>query len=96
MNGATLKQVEKFKYLGVAFTSDGRQDEKLDIQISKASAVINASFALFGCHETKIVKLAKLSIFKTIFVPILRASERGAEETMLPGPWTSGGPSRLH
>ena len=30
VNGATLKQVEKFKYLGVVFTSDGRQDEKLD------------------------------------------------------------------
>ena len=30
VNGATLKQVEKFKYLGVAFTSDGRQDEELD------------------------------------------------------------------
>ena len=27
---ATLKQVEKFKYLGVALTSDGRQDEELD------------------------------------------------------------------
>ena len=24
VNGATLKQVEKFRYLGVAFTSDGR------------------------------------------------------------------------
>ena len=32
VNGATLKQVEKFKYLGVAFTSDGRQDEELDTQ----------------------------------------------------------------
>ena len=30
VNGAPLKQVEKFKYLGVAFTSDGRQDEELD------------------------------------------------------------------
>ena len=38
VNGATLKQVEKFKYLGVAFTSDGRQDEELDTRISKASA----------------------------------------------------------
>ena len=28
--GATLKQVEKFKYLGVAFTSDESQDEELD------------------------------------------------------------------
>ena len=42
VNGATLKQVEKFKYLGVAFTSDGKQDEELDIRIGKASAVMRA------------------------------------------------------
>ena len=42
VNEATLKQVEKFKYLGVAFTSDGRQDEELDTRISKASAVMRA------------------------------------------------------
>ena len=42
VNGATLKQVEKFKYLGVAFTSDGRQDEELDTRIGKASAVMRA------------------------------------------------------
>ena len=41
-NGATLKQVEKFKYLGVAFTNDGRQDEELDTRIGKASAVMRA------------------------------------------------------
>ena len=40
VNGATLKQVEKFKYLVVAFTSDGRQDEELDTRIGKASAVM--------------------------------------------------------
>ena len=42
VNGATLKQVEKFKYLGVAFTSDRRQDEELDTRIGKASAVIRS------------------------------------------------------
>ena len=42
VNGATLKQVEKFKHLGVAFTSDGRQDEELDTRIGKASAVMQA------------------------------------------------------
>ena len=42
VNGATLKQVEKFKYLGVAFTSDGRQDEELHTRIGKASAVMRA------------------------------------------------------
>ena len=40
VNGATLKQVKKFKYLGVAFTSDGRQDKELDTRIGKASAVM--------------------------------------------------------
>ena len=42
VNGATLKQVAKFRYLGVAFTSDGRQDEELDPRIGKASAVMRA------------------------------------------------------
>ena len=36
VGGAKLKQVEKFKYLGVAFTSDETQDEEMDIRISKA------------------------------------------------------------
>ena len=39
VNGAALKQVEKFKKLGLAFTRDGRQDEELDIRIGKARAV---------------------------------------------------------
>ena len=70
VNGATLKQVEKFKYLGVAFTSDGRQDEELDTLIGKASAVMR------GLHysvvmKQKLSKKAKLSIFKAVFVPIL-------------------------
>ena len=42
VNRATLKQVEQFKYLGIAFMSDGRQDEKLDTRIGKASAVMRA------------------------------------------------------
>ena len=42
VNGATLKLVEKFKYLGFAFTSDGRHDEPLNTQMGKASAVMRA------------------------------------------------------
>ena len=42
VDGATLKQVEMFKYLGVAFTSDGRQDEELDTRIDNACAVMRA------------------------------------------------------
>ena len=42
VNGATLMQVEKFKYLGVAVTSDGKQDDELGTRIGKASAVTRA------------------------------------------------------
>ena len=70
VNGETLKQVKKFKYHGVAFTSDGRQDEELDTQIGKASAVMRTlHYSVFMKREFS--KKAKLSIFKTAFIPIL-------------------------
>ena len=43
VGGVSMKQVEKFKYLSVAFTSDGRQDEELDVRSGKESAVMRAS-----------------------------------------------------
>ena len=69
VNGATLKQVEKFKYLGVAFASDGRQDEELDTRIGKASAAMRALH--YSVVKRELSKKAKLSIFKAVFVPIL-------------------------
>ena len=69
MNGVTLKQLEKFKYLGVAFTSDGRQDEELDTRIGKASAVMRALHYSVPIKR-ELSKKAKLSIFKAVFVPI--------------------------
>ena len=65
VNGATLKQVEKFKYLGVAFTRDGRQDEELDTRIGKASAVMRA-LHYSVVMKRELSKKAKLSIFKTV------------------------------
>ena len=70
VNGATLKHVEKFKYLGVTFTCDGRQDEEQDTRICKTSAVMRT------LHYSVVMKLelskkAKLLIFKTVFDPIL-------------------------
>ena len=64
-----LKQVEKFKYLEVAFTSHGTQDEEMDIRISKAGAVMHT------LHRSVVMKRelsqkAKLAIFRSIFVPI--------------------------
>ena len=69
VNGATLKQVEKFKYLGVAFTCDGRQDEELDTRIGKASAVMRTLHYSF-VMKRELSKKAKLSIFKEVLVRI--------------------------
>ena len=77
LNGETQKQVSvyKFKYLGVAFTSDRRQNKSLGIPIGKATAIMKALhysvlMRQFSSCETKIVKNeAKLSIFETVFVP---------------------------
>ena len=75
LNGATQKQVCEFKYLGVAFTSDGRQNKELGIPIGKVIAIMKALhysvvMRRFSSCETKIVKNeAKLSIFETVFVP---------------------------
>ena len=70
VNGATLKQVEKFKYLGVAFKSDGRQEDELSTQIGKASALMQA-LHYSVVMNWELSEKAKLSIFKTVFVPIL-------------------------
>ena len=69
VNGATLKLVEKFKYLVVAFTSGGRQDEELDTRIRKASAEMRA-LHYSVVMKSELSKKAKLSIFKAVFVPI--------------------------
>ena len=70
VNGATLKQVEKFEYLRVTLASDGRQDEEMDTRIGKACAVMRALHYSI-VMKPELSKKAKLSIFKTVFVPIL-------------------------
>ena len=67
VSGATLK---KFKYLGVAFTSDGRQDKELDTRIGKASAVMRA-LHYSVVMKRELSKKAKLSLFQAVFVSIL-------------------------
>ena len=44
VGGVSLKHVEKFKYLGIAFTSDEGQNEKLDVQSGKAIAIMRVLY----------------------------------------------------
>ena len=58
-NGVTLQQTENFKYLGVTFSSDGRQDNELDTRIGKASVVTLP----ISCTETRAVYKSKAFCF---------------------------------
>ena len=69
-NGITLKQMEKFKYLGVTFLSDNRQDNKLDTHIGKACAVMCQLYQSVVLKQELCAK-AKLSVFRLVFVPMV-------------------------
>ncbi|CAM1310133.1 Uncharacterised protein r2_g2038 [Pycnogonum litorale] len=69
VSGVPLKQVEKFKYLGVVFKSDGRQDIELDTRIAAAGAVKRQLQRSVLLRRELGVK-AKLAVFKSVFVPI--------------------------
>ena len=71
LNGETQKQIYKFKYLGVAFTSDRRQNEELDIHIGKnwVSIFHNKSFTLFSSCETRNVEKKQRTQFSNSLCP---------------------------
>ena len=68
--GETLKHVEKFKHLGVQFTSDERQNTELDTRIDKASAVM-LKFQCSVVMKRELTKTANLSIHKSVFLLVL-------------------------
>ena len=70
VSGVPLKQVEKFKYLGFTFTSDGKSGTEIDNRIGKASAVMRELYRTIVAKK-ELSKEAKLSVFKSIYVPTL-------------------------
>ena len=70
VNGATQKQAEKFKYYGVALTSDRRQDEELDTgKINKAgtSGTVMRVLHFSVVMKQKIVKKGEAANFQISF-----------------------------
>ena len=65
-----LPQVEEFKYLGVLFTSEGRMEREVDGRIGAASAVLRALQRPVDVKK-ELNQKAKLSIYWSIYVPIL-------------------------
>ena len=69
-NGVTLQQTEKFKYLGVTFSSDGRKDDELDTRIGKTSAIMRQFYRSVVLKRELCTK-AMLLVFRAVFVSIL-------------------------
>ena len=64
IGSVSLKQV-KFKYLGVTFKSDGRQDEELDVQSDKPCVVMRSapfSYLKLGAIEKDKILDVKIDI----------------------------------
>ncbi|TWW76516.1 hypothetical protein D4764_13G0011780 [Takifugu flavidus] len=65
-----LPQVEEFKYLGVLFTSEGRMEREIDRRIGAASAAMRMPHRSVAVKR-ELSRKAKLSIYRSIFVPTL-------------------------
>jgi len=70
VNGNTLQQVKTFKYPWVVFTSDGSRNKEIDTRIGKANTVLRELYCSV-VMKREFSKTEKLSIFKSVFVPIL-------------------------
>ena len=62
-NGVILWQTDKFKYLGVTFSSDGRRDNILDARIEKACICNTEPTLPTGCTEAIAVYKSKTLCF---------------------------------
>jgi len=59
-----------FKHLAVVFTSDGSRNKGIDTRIDEANAVLRVLYCSV-VTKRELSKKAKLSVFKSVFVPIL-------------------------
>ena len=70
VNGTSLKQVEKFKYLWIEFSNDARLDCKIDRRIGTASAILRS---LYRSVVTKkeVSRRTGMAIFNAVYRPTL-------------------------
>uniref|UniRef100_A0AAY5JVS7 Reverse transcriptase domain-containing protein n=1 Tax=Esox lucius TaxID=8010 RepID=A0AAY5JVS7_ESOLU len=70
VGGECLPQVEEFKYLRVLFLSKGRMEREIDRRIGAASAVMWSMYRSVVVKK-EVSRKAKLSIYRSIYVPTL-------------------------
>ncbi|KAF7652554.1 hypothetical protein LDENG_00095270 [Lucifuga dentata] len=70
VRGESLPQTEEFKYLGLLFMSEGRMEREIDRQIGTASEVLRTLYRTVVVKR-ELSQKARLSIYQSIYVPIL-------------------------
>ena len=70
VSGVPLKQVERFKYLGFTFTSDGKTDTEIDSRIGKSSSILRELYRTIIAKK-ELSNSAKLAVFRSVYVPSL-------------------------
>jgi hypothetical protein len=70
LNNNPLNQVNNFKYLGVQFSDDGKQDGEIDRRIGAASGILRSLYRSV-VTKAELSKKTKLAIFKSVYRPTL-------------------------
>ena len=65
-----VNQVRNFKYLGVLFSDDGKQDGEIDRRIGAATSVLRSLYRSI-VTKAELSTKAKMAIFKTVYRPTL-------------------------
>ena len=72
----SLAQVKKFKYLGILFASEGTMEREIGWRIGAVGAVLRLLYRTVVTKK-ELSRKAKLSIYRSIFVPILTYGHEG-------------------
>lgn len=72
----SLAQVKEFKYLGVLFASEGTMEREIGRRIGAAGAVLRSLYRTV-VTKRELSRKAKLSIYRSIFVPTLTYGHEG-------------------
>ncbi|VDP18750.1 unnamed protein product, partial [Soboliphyme baturini] len=70
INGDAVEEVEKFKYFGIVFASDGKFEQEIDRRTGIASHILR-ELARPTATKPELSLKTNLSIFKPIILPIL-------------------------
>lgn len=71
--GTVLEQVKSFKYLGAHLNEEGRMEEEIRERIGAAGRFFHATRNTF-IGKKEVSTQAKVSVYKTVFLPILTYS----------------------